>query len=266
MILPEEIYIGITVFGFIYFIASFYVYSATKAYVGPRIKANISGKRFVQEIDESKRLIFDARKEESGYLKGKNSEHTIVSGSALRTLDGLLFQVHKDVARSLTPEYIHSSNNLHRAGFKTFAHAMELYKQEYFKKDWEEAREAQNARPALASVIIDGVEKKIGIELMKPLQEDNFTQDLSIVNNFNNSKMSPMGLKNVIEKVRIEAERNKSEGFTVEKAMKWVIVLAALMCATAFALILANAAGLHLFGGAPQVSVPNIIPNITAIK
>jgi hypothetical protein len=264
MILPEEIYIGITGLGLLYFFASFYVYSATKGYVNPRIKAKMSNSRFIEEVDDNRRLRFCAVKEKDGDLELNNRRHTITSGCTLRNVDGPVIQVHKDVARTLTPEYIQSSNNLFRAGFKTFAHAMELYKQEYFKQDWSEARAAIDAKPAMASVITDGVEKKIGIELMKPLQQDNFTQDLSIVNNFNNSKMSPMGLKNVIEKVKIEAERNHNDGFTVEKAMKWVAVIAALMCATAFALILANAAGLKLFGGTPTPQqVVEVVSNVS---
>ena len=265
MILPEELYIGITILSIVYFVASFYVYSSTKGYVNPRIKSNLSGNRFVEEVDINRRLRYVSVKEKEGDLEINDRRHTIVSGSTLRSPDGPVLQVHRDLARSMTPEYTNSANNLHRAGFKTFAHAMELYKQEYFKQDWSEARAAIDAKPALASVITDGVEKKIGIELMKPIQQDNFTQDLSIVNNFNNSKMSPMGLKNVIVKVENEAARNKNDGFTVEKAMKWAFVIIALCCGIAFALILANAAGLHI-GGAPPVSVPNIIPNVTAIK
>lgn len=263
MILSDEYVIVILGLSFLYFLVTFWVYSQAKGYIGPRIKANFSGKRLVQEVDDNGRLKWDARKEDSGFLEGKDTKHIIVSGSALKTVDGLIFQVHNQVGRTLTPQSIQSSNNLSRAGFKTYAVAAELYKQEYFKKDWEEAREKIAEKPALAGVIIDGVEKKIGLEIMKPIQQDNFTQDLSVCANFLKEKMSPMRFMNVIQKVKNEAERNHNDGFTVEKAMKWVVVIAALMCATAFALILANAAGLHLFGGT-QVSVPNVIPNITA--
>jgi len=262
MFLPEEYYLGLLGFGLLYFLFTFYVYSSTKAYVLPRIKANMGSKRFVQEVDDNRRLRWDARNEEDGYITGKNAKHLVVAGSALRTGDGLVFQLHKDVGRSLTPESIHSSNNLNRAGFKTFAHAAEFYKQDYFKQDWADANAAIAAKPAMASVIMDGVEKKIGIELMKPVQEDNFTQDLSIVANFLKAKMSPTGLFNVVEKVKNEAARNHNDGFTVEKAMKWVVVIVALCCGIAFALILANAAGLHLFGGGPQ-QVTQIITNAT---
>jgi hypothetical protein len=222
----------------------------------------MSGLRFVEEVDDNKRLKFDARKEVSGYITGIDTKHMVVGGSALRSLDGLIFQLHKDVGRTLTPEYIHAANNLNRAGFKTYALAAELYKTEYFKADWEEARAAIKDKPALAAVIIEGVEQKIGLEIMKPIQQDNFTQDLSIVANFHKAKMSPTGFFNVIQKVKNEAEKNKNDGFTVEKAMKWVIVLAAILCSTAFALILANAAGLHLFGGEPQI-VQQIVGNVT---
>lgn len=265
MILPEEIYIGITVFGFVYFLASFYVYSATKGYVNPRIKANLSNSRFIEEVDDNRRLRFYAVKEKEGAIEINDRRHIITSGCTLRGVDGPFIQVHKDVARTLTPEYIQSSNNLFRAGFKTFAHAMELYKQEYFKQDWSEARAAIDAKPAMATVITDGVEKKIGIELMKPIQQDNFTQDLSIVNNFNNSKMSPIGLKNVIVKVKNEAEKNLNDGFTVEKAMKWVVVIVALCCGVAFALILANAAGLKLFAGDTPQQVVDVVSNVTNV-
>jgi hypothetical protein len=260
MILPEEIYIGITGLGILYFLASFYVYSATKGYVNPRIKANIGNLRFIQEVDDNRRLKFEAVKEEKGLIKG----HLVVAGSALRSVDGLLFQVHKDVGRTLTPEGIHGSNNLYRGGFKTFAHAGEFYKKEYFKEDWEKAKQEISNNPAMSSIIIDGVEKKIGIELMKPIQEDNFTQDLSIVANFLKARMSTQSLINVIDQVKNEAERNHNDGFTVEKAMKWVVVIAALMCATAFALILANAAGLKLFGGTPTPQqVVEVVGNVS---
>ena len=264
MILPEEIYIGITTLSIIYFVASFYVYSSTKNYVNAKIKSSISGNKFVFEVDDNRRLLFDSRKEDQGYLDGKGRRYMIVGGSALRSLDGLVFLVHKDVGRTLTSEFINSSNNLSRAGFRTFAHAAELYKQNYFKKDWEEAQLAISAKPAMASTIIDGVEKKIGIEIMKPIQEDNFTQDLSIVANFHKSRMSPSGFKNTLEKVKIEAERNHNDGFTVEKAMKWVVVIVALCCGVAFALILANAAGLKLFGGTttPQ-QVVEVVGNVS---
>jgi hypothetical protein len=262
MILPEELYIGLLGFGLLYFLLTFWVYSQTKAYVNPRIRANISNKRFVQEVDDNRRMVWDARTEKSGYIQGSDRQHMVIGGSALRTLDGLLFQLHKDVGRTLTPESIHSSNNLHRAGFKTYAIAAELYKTEYFKKDWEEAKEAIKDKPALAGVIIDGVERKIGIEIMKPIQQDQFTQDLSIVVNFLKAKASPTGFMNTLQKVKNEAEKNHNDGFTVEKAMKWVIVLAAIMCATAFALILANAAGLHLFGGTEQ-QVQQVVQNAT---
>jgi hypothetical protein len=260
MILPEELYIGVLGLGFIYFLASFYVYSQTKGYVNPRIKANMSSKRFVEEVDDNRRLKFDARTEESGWIIGPKTRHMVVAGSALRSLDGLIFQVHKDVGRTLTPESIESSNNLHRAGFKTYAVAAELYKQEYFKADWDQAKKEISENKALAGVIIDGVETKIGLELMKPIQQDQFTQDLSIVANFLKAKMSPMGFMNVIQQVKNEAEKNKNDGFTVEKAMKWVLVIVALCVGVAFALILANAAGLHLFA---EPSVQYIVQNVT---
>jgi len=261
MILPDNYIIGILGLCFLYFIFTFWAYSQVKGYIGPRIKANLGNSRFVEEIDDNRRLRFYAVKEKDGELEIRDRRHILTSGCTLRNVDGPIIQVHKDVARTLTPEYIQSTNNLYRAGFKTFSHAMELYKQEYFKKDWEDAREATLAKPAMATVITDGVEKKIGIELMKPIQQDNFTQDLSIVNNFNNSKMSPMGLKNVIEKVRIEAERNKSDGFTVEKAMKWAFVIIALCCGIGFALVIANAAGLHI--GMPAQQVVEVVSNTT---
>lgn len=263
MILPEELYIGLLGLGLLYFLVSFWVYRQTAGYVNPRIKANMSGKRFVEEVDDNKRLKFDARTEEAGYITGKDTKHMVVAGSALRSLDGLIFQLHKDVGRSLTPEFIQSSNNLNRTGFKTYALAAELYKTEYFKADWEEAREAIKDKPALAGVIIDGVEQKIGLEIMKPIQQDNYTQDLSIVANFHKAKMSPTGFMNVIQKVKNESEKNKNDGFTVEKAMKWVVVIVALCCGVAFALILANAAGLKLFGGPPPEQVIQVVSNIT---
>jgi hypothetical protein len=263
MILPDIYVIGLGILGLIYFLFTFWIYSQTKAYVNPRVKANVGGLKFVQEVDDNRRLNFLAVKEENGSIKG----HLVISGSALRSLDGLLFQVHKDVGRTLTPEGINSSNNLYRMGFKSFAHAGEFYKKEYFREDWEKAKQEISDTPAMASVITAGVEKKIGIELMMPIQDDNFTQDLSIVANFLKAKMSPQGLINVIEKVKNEAERGHNDGFTVEKAMKWVIVLATLMCATAFALILANAAGLKLFGGTPTpqqiVEVVGNVSNMT---
>lgn len=264
MILPEELYIGLLGLGLLYFLVSFWVYRQTAGYVNPRIKANMSGKRFVQEVDDNKRLKFDAREEDAeGYITGKNTKHMIIGGSALGSLDGLIFQLHKDVGRSLTSEFIHAGNNLNRAGFKTYALAAELYKTEYFKEDWEEAGRAIKDKPALAGVTIDGVEQKIGLEIMKPIQQDNFTQDLSIVANFHKAKMSPTGFMNVIQKVKNEADKNKNDGFTVEKAMKWVVVIVALCCGVAFALILANAAGLKLFGGPPPEQVIQVVSNIT---
>jgi hypothetical protein len=265
MILPEEFYIGILGLGFLYFLITFYVYSQTKGYVNPRINANLTGKRFIEEVDDNKRLKFDARTEKAGYITGSDTKHMVVAGSALRSLDGLIFQIHKDVGRTLTPEFIQAGNNLNRAGFKTYALAAELYKSEYFKKDWEEAHAAIKDKPALAGVIIDGVEQKIGLEIMKPIQQDNFTQDLSIVANFHKAKMSPVGFMNVIQQVKNEAEKNHNDGFTVEKAMKWVFVIVALCCGVAFALILANSAGLHLFGGAEQQVVQQVVQNVTNV-
>jgi hypothetical protein len=266
MILPEEYYIGLLGLGFFYFLLSFWIYSQTKAYVIPRVKANLKGLRFVQEVDDNRRLKFDARKENvQGYIEGNNSLHMTVAGSALRSLDGLIFQLHKDVGRTLTPESIHASNNLNRAGFKTYALAAELYKTEYFKDEWAEARKQIEAKPAMAGVIINGVEQKIGLEIMKPVQQDQFTEDLSIVAKFLKEKMSPQGLKNVVVSVKNEAEKNHNDGFTVEKAMKWVLVIVALCVGVAFALILANAAGLHLFSGQQQVVIQQVV-NATAIK
>lgn len=259
MILPEEYYIGLLGLGFLYFLFTFWVYSQTKAYVNPRIKANVKGLRFVQEVDENRRLKFDARKEKEGYIEGKETMHMIIAGSALRSLDGLIIQLHKDVGRTLTPEGIHASNNLNRAGFKTYALAAELYKTEYFKTEWDEARKQIEAKPAMAGVIINGVEQKIGLEIMKPIQQDNFTQDLSIVAKFLKEKMSPQGLKNVVQSVKNEAEKGHNDGFTVEKAMKWVLVIVALCVGVAFALILANAAGLHLFSGQQQVVIQQVV-------
>jgi Na+(H+)/acetate symporter ActP len=75
--------------------------------------------------------------------------------------------------------------------------------------------------------------------------------------------MSPAGFMNVIQQVKNEAEKNHNDGFTVEKTMKWVVVIVALCCGVAFALILANAAGLHLFGGAAAPVQQVIVQNVT---
>jgi hypothetical protein len=133
-------------------------------------------------------------------------------------------------------------------GFKSFAHAATFYKQEYFKDDWEKAAQLIKADPNNAAVINQKVEEKIGLSLMNPVQDDQFTQDLSIMNDWNNQNLQAYGQKNLNDKVKIKAEMQSSGGgLSGEKLMTYAFAFAALFLGVAFGLILLNAGGiLHI--------------------
>jgi len=214
-------------------------------YVGPRLKQFFWGGRFIEEVNVNGGHSFNCVSLKEGVVETKNRIHTIIAGSALRNPDGAIFQIHEEIGKTLTPGFINASNSLARMGFSSIAHALTLYKTTYFKDDWDKAQKAIEDKNPAASVIIDGIEKKIGISLMDPNQGDNFTQNLAIINAFSNDKLDGYAQKNLIDKTWNEAnKRAASGGLSAERLMSYAFAIVALVCGIAFALVVMKSQGI----------------------
>jgi hypothetical protein len=143
------------------------------------------------------------------------------------------------MVKALTPQAIISANNMMKLGFKRFAHAAEFYKLEYFNAEWAAVKAEQD--PAKRKEKEKDLERTIGLNLMSPVQSDSFTQNLSILNNWNNQKLSAYGLKNVADKIKVEAAKeNLAGGLGGAKLFTYVTAIIALLCGLAFALRIAG--------------------------
>jgi hypothetical protein len=172
-----------------------------------------------------------------------------------------MYFVHKDMEKALTPPYIIGANNLHKAGFQSFPHALKFYKQEYFLPEWNKIALAVEKEPQKALELAKRVEEKIGLSLMSPMQEDSFTQNLAIVNRYNNQKLSAYGIKNVIDKRVNEAERqSRSGGLSGQQLMTYAFAFVLIIGVIVFGLILLNATGMHVFGGGTPTTTPPAPP------
>jgi hypothetical protein len=214
-------------------------------YVNPRLKQFFRGGRFIEEVSGNSGHTFKCVPMDEGIIKSGDRIHTVVDGSALRNPDGAIFQIHMNVGKSLTPGFIHAANNTARMGFTSIAHALTLYKQVYFKDDMEKIQKAIENKDANASVIIDGVERKIGISLMDPLQQDDFTQNLAIINAYSNDQLDAYAQKNLHDKVWNEAnKRAATGGLSAERLMSYAFAIIALLSGVAFTLVVMKSQGI----------------------
>lgn len=235
----DDWFVTVLVLGFLgLFVFALLVRKTSWGYVGPRFKQFISGGRFIHAVDLDNNSVFECVKEKNGSLQCKDRLHTIEKGSGLKNIDGTIYYVHKDLVPALTAQFIISDNILTKLGFKSFAHAFDFYKLEYFKEDI--AALSKETDGAKRLNLERDLEKKAGLNLMAPVQEDYFTQNLAIVNNFNNQRLSAYGMKNVADSIRNEAERQNSKGLAGSQLFTYVTAIIALLCGLAFALKIAG--------------------------
>ena len=214
-------------------------------YVAPRLKQFFRGGRFIEEVSGNGSHRFGLVPLEEGAITSGDRRHTLVAGSALRNPDGAIFQIHENVGKALIPGFVHAGNGLAHMGFSSIAHALTLYKYQYFKEDMEKVQKAIESKDPQASVIIDGVERKIGISLMDPKQQDEFTQNLAIINAYSNDKLDPYAQKNAHDKVWNEAmKRSASGGLSGEKLMTYAFAFAALLGTIALIVIILKSQGI----------------------
>jgi len=250
--LPEVLTYGVIIGFVLMLFLLFMIKRNASNYVIVRLKEAILGGEVVEELDSNNIHKFKLGKEKDGIIYVEDRAHPIRSKSALRNPDGVLYQVHKDLGPTLNPNAIHSANNL-AVYFRNIKHAIEFFRTEYFKEDWDAVKLAITNNTAQASVEINGIEKKIGLELMKPLHGDGFTQDLSVLNNWSNEDISGSQLKNTIDAVRNEAERRSGKGMDFGKMMTYVFIILALLGGITFCLVVLQGQGL-LGGHAAQAA------------
>ena len=251
--LPDTYVIGGSVALVVLTVFAILVRKTSWNYVWPRLKQQIRGGKFIHEIDLDNNSSFACVPCSLDVLQCKDRLHTIEPISSIRNPDGTIYYVHKDLEKALTPHVIYSVNKLNRFGFQSLAHALNFYKIEYFSNDWVDAQKQIDIKPEDKTKIIQQVEEKIGLSLMAPLQNDYFTQNLAIVNRWNNQKLSAYGSKNIADKIRNEAEKTSRGGLSGEKLMTYVVAIVALIIGVAFALIVLKSMGVIDIGGSQQV-------------
>lgn len=228
------------------------VYKTSRNYVSMRIRQFFLGGKATEEVDQNNQHRFKLAEEKQGYLVLSDQEHRIKPKSALRNPDGVIYQVHKEVKGTLVPEATSAANDLENMGFRSIAHAGEFYKTNYFRNDMEAIQKAVQEKNPLVEVLIDGVEKKIGLELMKPLQPDLFTMDLSILDRWSNEEGDGYAEKNLHEKVYNDAQKQKAGGIDQNRLMGYIVIILIVLGVISFLLVVLNSQGIIHLGG-PQI-------------
>jgi hypothetical protein len=214
-------------------------------YTNARIKAKLLGKVVTSKLNSNNGHTFEAVKVSSGeprQLLFSDRDINIKPNSALRNPDGVIYEVHESMGETLEPTFMSSANTIKDFGFRSFAHAMQFYKDEYFKADYDKVNasilaaktpDERNAAEQLQKM----VERKVGLSLMKPQQTDDFTRELAVLHRYsNNGRLTGVGMKNLKQSIELKVRSEQQKGLSQQTILTYALGLGMVILAVAFAL------------------------------
>jgi hypothetical protein len=219
-------------------------------YCNARIKTKIFGGVVASTINSNNGHFFKAVKVSDGEPRQLlfSDRHTnIKPNSALRNPDGIIYEVHESMGETLEPNFINSANGIKDFGFRSFSHAMSFYKDEYFKADYEKLNEriAMSGKSEADKAALEAsrreIERKVGLSLLKPQQQDDFTKELAILHRYsNNGRLTGVGLKNLKQSIELKVRSEQQKGLSQQTILTYALGLGMVILAVAFALKLLN--------------------------
>jgi hypothetical protein len=214
-------------------------------YNNARISSKIFGKAFVSKVNSNSGHEFTTVKVSNGsprQLLFKWGHINIKPGSVLRNPDGAIYEVHEDMGETLEPTFAEAGNTVSEFGFKTFNHALQFYKDEYFKADYDKVNERILASKTpeervAAEYLKEQVERRVGLSLLKPKHPDDFTKALSILHNYsNNSRMIGVAMKNLKQSIELKVRSEQTKGLNQQTILTYGLALGMVILAVAFGL------------------------------
>ena len=238
-LMPDLYVYGAIIYGIISAAFGVLVFWTSRNYVICRIKCLLTGKWCAEMVDIDGSSTYEAMQKRAGRLIGRETNHSIAFGSAIRNADGTKYILIKPLGLSLTPTAIKAANDLMKEkGYTSFSEAFNAFTAEYCKQDYAETIgkvletvKDETQREKLMEEAKEEYARRVRNKIYQ--SEESWTQNLARLYDFTSQPLDSYSEQNLVESKVLEAEKKARQGgIPMDRVFQYVIIAIVILGAT----------------------------------